>query len=50
MAVGTDSVEPTDAVLIIGGGLAGLAAAVGLAQHGSGSTILESCPRLGGRA
>ena len=37
-------------VLIIGGGLAGLATAVGLAQNGIRCTILESRPRLGGRA
>lgn len=37
-------------MVIIGGGLAGLAAAVGLARHGVGSIVLESRPRLGGRA
>src|SRR4051794_6369603 len=37
-------------VLVIGGGLAGLAAAVGLAQHGFRVTVLESRNRLGGRA
>jgi squalene-associated FAD-dependent desaturase len=36
--------------LVIGGGLAGLAAAVGLAQHGVRVTVLESRNRLGGRA
>ena len=37
-------------VLILGGGLAGLAAAVGLAPHGFEITILEARGRLGGRA
>jgi len=37
-------------VTIIGGGLAGLAAAVRLAPRGHRVTILESRPRLGGRA
>lgn len=37
-------------VLIVGGGLAGLAAAVGLAGQGVPSQVLESRPRLGGRA
>lgn len=36
--------------VIVGGGLAGLAAAVALAQRGVGVTVLESRPRLGGRA
>jgi squalene-associated FAD-dependent desaturase len=36
--------------VIVGGGLAGLSAAVALAQRGIPSTILESRPRLGGRA
>ncbi len=38
------------AVVIIGGGLAGLAAASALAEHGVPSTVLESRLRLGGRA
>lgn len=42
--------EPGPSVVIIGGGLAGLAAAVGLAKHGVRSQVLESRPRLGGRA
>ncbi|MGO9600905.1 MAG: hydroxysqualene dehydroxylase HpnE [Isosphaeraceae bacterium] len=37
-------------VVIVGGGLAGLAAAAGLAEHGLRITLLESRPRLGGRA
>ena len=37
-------------VIVIGGGLAGLAASVALAQAGATVTLLESRPRLGGRA
>jgi phytoene dehydrogenase-like protein len=37
-------------VLVVGGGLAGLAAAVSLATHGFRVTVLESRNRLGGRA
>lgn len=37
-------------VIVIGGGLAGLAACVALAQTGVTVTLLESRPRLGGRA
>lgn len=37
-------------VIVIGGGLAGLAASAGLAQAGVTVTLLESRPRLGGRA
>jgi squalene-associated FAD-dependent desaturase len=37
-------------VLVIGGGLAGLAAAVGLTQHSVPVVLLESRDRLGGRA
>ncbi len=50
MSLTTETGSPTASVLILGGGLAGLAAAVGLAEHGVRSTILESRPRLGGRA
>ena len=38
------------AVVIAGGGLAGLAAAAALGRHGFRVTLLESRPRLGGRA
>ena len=37
-------------VVIVGGGLAGMAAAVALAPRGFRVTLLESRPRLGGRA
>ncbi len=37
-------------VVIVGGGLAGLSAAACLALHGLAVTLLESRPRLGGRA
>jgi squalene-associated FAD-dependent desaturase len=37
-------------VVIVGGGLAGLAAAAGMATAGVPATLLESRPRLGGRA
>ena len=36
-------------VAIIGGGLSGLATAVGLAQHGANIVLLEQAPKLGGR-
>jgi squalene-associated FAD-dependent desaturase len=37
-------------VVVVGGGLSGLAAAVGLAAHGARVTVLEARNRLGGRA
>lgn len=43
-----ESTQPT--TIIIGGGLAGLAAATALADRGVSVTVLESRPRLGGRA
>ncbi|MBX9584129.1 MAG: FAD-dependent oxidoreductase, partial [Gemmataceae bacterium] len=39
-----------DRVAVVGGGLAGLAAAAALAGRGFRVTVLESRPRLGGRA
>ncbi len=39
-----------DRVIVVGGGLAGLAAAVALAPRGFRVTVLEARPRLGGRA
>src|SRR6516164_6971816 len=41
---------PPPHVVIIGGGLAGLAAASSLVDRGLRITLLESRPRLGGRA
>ena len=38
------------AAIVVGGGLAGLAAAVDLAAHGLRPTVLEARPHLGGRA
>ena len=37
-------------IIVLGGGLAGLAAAVALADRGSGVTLVERRPYLGGRA
>ncbi|MEQ4499548.1 FAD-dependent oxidoreductase, partial [Nocardioides kribbensis] len=36
-------------VVVVGGGIAGLAAATGLAERGVRVTLLESTPQLGGR-
>ncbi|MFO0958706.1 MAG: hydroxysqualene dehydroxylase HpnE [Isosphaeraceae bacterium] len=49
---GQDEEDPAGAprLIIVGGGLAGLATAVALADRGLAITILESRPRLGGRA
>src|SRR5438046_9962744 len=41
---------PPPHVVVVGGGLAGLAASVALAGHGIGVSLLEKNPRLGGRA
>ena len=41
---------PPPHIVIVGGGLAGLAAASGLVDRGLRITVLESRPRLGGRA
>ena len=41
---------PSQSVLVIGGGLAGLSSAVALAEAGVGVRILEKRPHLGGRA
>jgi len=45
-----DHTPPSPHVLIIGGGLAGLATATALVGRGLRLTLLESRPRLGGRA
>ena len=50
MTADSRSRDAQRSVAIIGGGLAGLSAAVGLAQHGFRVTVLESRNRLGGRA
>src|SRR5580700_2184531 len=44
------SKPPPPHVVIVGGGLAGLAAASSLVDRGLKITLLESRPRLGGRA
>ena len=54
VAVTPTSTPPAEPVpsrtVIVGGGLAGLSAAVGLATIGQPAILLESRPRLGGRA
>jgi uncharacterized protein with NAD-binding domain and iron-sulfur cluster len=44
------AVRNPQSAIVVGGGLAGLSAAVGLAQRGFRVTVLESRNRLGGRA
>ena len=46
---GHDAVEAPRAVAVIGGGIAGLAAATGLAERGVDVTIFETTAQLGGR-
>lgn len=46
----TSEIRNSPGTVIVGGGLAGLAAAAGLAQNGIKVTLLESRPRFGGRA
>lgn len=50
MGVGVNAERETQTVLVIGGGLAGLAATQALALRGFHVTLLESRNRLGGRA
>ncbi len=40
--------SPTSRVVVIGGGLAGITAAIALAEAGADVTLLEARPRLGG--
>ena len=42
--------SPRPHIVVIGGGLAGIAAAVRLADRGLPVTLIETRPRLGGRA
>jgi squalene-associated FAD-dependent desaturase len=44
------AIRNPQSAIVVGGGLAGLAAAVGLAQNGVRVTVLEARNRLGGRA
>ena len=41
---------PTDRVVVVGAGLAGLSCALHLTGAGRAVTVLESAPRVGGRA
>jgi squalene-associated FAD-dependent desaturase len=47
-AEGTTTPSPAGKVVVIGGGLAGITAAIALAQAGADVTLLEAKPRLGG--
>ncbi len=47
--VGSSRLEDPRHVAVIGGGIAGLAAATVLAEHGASVTLFESSDRLGGR-
>ncbi len=46
---GHDRLPSARQVAVIGGGIAGLAAATGLAERGADVTLFESAPQLGGR-
>ncbi len=41
--------RPQPSTVVLGGGIAGIAAAVGLAERGVGVTLIEQQPQLGGR-
>jgi len=47
-AAGRDGAAPAPRVIVIGGGLAGISAAIALREMGAGVTLLEARPRLGG--
>ena len=46
---GVSSAEPHRRVAIVGGGIAGLAAAYFLQDRGAAVTVLEASPRMGGK-
>ena len=46
----SEHLQPPYDVAVIGGGLAGMCAAVALARQGKKVVVLEAGPRLGGRA